>query len=87
MLTLRDIEIRKNYEFFKGVVNSMMDEHAGETALIHNCQIVGLFPSASEAIKEGARQFGEKPFSAQRVINRPIDLGFLSHASDNGFAV
>jgi hypothetical protein len=87
MLDPREAEIRRNYDFFKDVVGSMMAEHAGKFALIHDRSVVDFFKTPGEAVSEGARQFGALPFSVQRVINRPIDLGFLSHAADNGVAV
>jgi hypothetical protein len=87
MAEARELEIRQNYSFFKGVVASLMDQHAGQYALIRRREIVGYYASAGEAVTDGARQFGDSPFSVQRVINRPIDLGFLSHATDNGLAV
>jgi hypothetical protein len=87
MAEARELEIRQNYSFFKGIVASLMDQYAGQFALIHGRQIVGYYGSAGEAVADGARQFGDSPFSVQRVINRPIDLGFLSHATDNGLSV
>lgn len=87
MLDKREIEIRRNYDFFQGVVGTLMPDHAGEVALLHDCSVVAFFRSAGEAVKEGAARFGALPFSVQRVIDRPIDLGFLSHAADNGIAV
>lgn len=87
MAGAHELEIRQNYTFFKGVVSSLMDQHAGQFALIHDRGIVGYYGSAGEAVADGAKRFGDSPFSVQRVINRPIDLGFLSHATDNGIAV
>jgi hypothetical protein len=87
MPSARDAEIRDNYTFFKSIVASVMPEHAGEFALIHSREIVAFYDSASQAVAEGTKAFGDVPFSVQRVINRPIDLGFLSHAADNGVAV
>lgn len=87
MAGAREAEIRQNYTFFKGVVAGMMDEHAGKFALIHERSVINVYETAGEAVADGARRFGNSPFSVQRVINRPIDLGFLSHATDNGIAV
>lgn len=87
MVDKQEREIRGNYEFFKSVVGSLMPEHAGEVALIHRQEIIGYFSTADAAVQEGSKKFGDLPFSVQRVINRPIDLGFLSHAADNGIAV
>lgn len=87
MVDKREAEIRRNYDFFKSVVASLMPQHAGEVALIHEQKIVGCYSTADEAVNEGVKMFGNLPFSIQRVINRPIDLGFLSHATDNGLSV
>jgi hypothetical protein len=87
MVVAREVEIRQNYSYFKSVVASMMAEHAGQFALIRSCEVVDVFETAGEAVSAGAVRFGELPFSVQRVINRPIDLGFLSHAADNGITV
>jgi hypothetical protein len=87
MVDPREREIRKNYDFFKSVVSSIMAEHAGKTALIRDAAIVDFYDTPAEAVAQGTELFGSLPFSVQRVINRPIDLGFLSHATDNGIAV
>lgn len=85
MLSEREIEIRKNYAFFQDQLSDLMAEHAGEVALIRKCAIIGYYSNASEAVHEGASRYGALPFSVQHVIDRPIDLGFLSHAADHGF--
>ena len=87
MLDSRETEIRQNYDFFQEVVTEAMEDHAGEIALLRNREIVGYFPNAAEAVKHGTDQFGDLPFSVQRVIDRPIDIGFLSHAANHGIAV
>lgn len=87
MLTARELEIRRNYAFFKDLVSSAMADHSGETALIHKCSIIDYYSTAGEAVRAGMDRFGELPFSIQRVIDKPIDLGFLSHATDNGDTV
>jgi hypothetical protein len=83
----REVNIRANYSYFQGVVASLMEDHEGQVALIRDCAIIAYYDTAGEAVAEGARQFGDLPFSVQRVINRPIDLGFLSHAAHNGITV
>lgn len=87
MQLTREAEIHQNFRYFQGIVDALMATHAGEYALIQSRHVLGYFRTAGEAVAEGARQFGEHPFSVQHVINRPIDLGFLSHAADNGNAI
>lgn len=83
----REAEIHQNFRYFQGVVSTLMATHAGEYALLQSRNVLGYFRTAAEAVAEGVRQFGERPFSVQHVINRPIDLGFLSHAADNGSTI
>lgn len=83
----REVEIRQNFTFFKNIVSSLMNEHAGKFTLIRHCKVIAVYETAAEAVCDGVRRFGDSPFSVQRVIDRPIDLGFLSHATDNGIAV
>jgi hypothetical protein len=87
MVDAREMEIRKNFSYFQGIVTSMMSDHAGQTALIRKETLVGFFDTPGEAVSEGNKLFGDLPFSVQRVIDRPIDLGFLSHAADSGVSI
>lgn len=87
MIDAREMEIVRNYRYFSTVVNAAMANHEGEYALLRDCEIVEFFPTASAAVAEGARRYGVLPFSIQHVINRPLDLGFLSHATDHGVSV
>jgi hypothetical protein len=86
MTHTREAEIYDNFRYFEGVVDRLMSSHAGQYALLRSARIVEYFRTASEAVKAGSSQFGEKPFSVQHVNDKPIDLGFLSHAADNGKA-
>lgn len=87
MLDKREIEIRRNFSFFQGHLATLMAEHAGQIALLRDQTFIGFYDSAAEAVADGARKFGDLPFSVQRVIATPVDLGFLSHAADNGITV
>ena len=87
MAHTHEVEIYDNFHFFQEIVGGLMARHAGDYALIQSREIIDYFRTAAEAVEEGAARFGAQPFSVQRVINRPIDLGFLSHAADNGISV
>src|SRR3974377_271877 len=45
----------------------LVRDHLGQIALIHGDEVVGVFPTASEAVLEGYRRFG-----LARLICRPI---------------
>lgn len=81
MLEKREAEIRQNFHFFQGVVSQYMGEHAGEFALLRHRAVVGFFARPYDAMKEGHDRFDDELFSVQRVVDRPLDLGFLSYAS------
>jgi hypothetical protein len=83
----REAEIRDNFAYFERVVGSLMAVHAGQYVLLHSRTVVEYFRTAADAVNAGVARFGEMPFSVQHVIDRPIDLGFLSHAADNGNAL
>jgi hypothetical protein len=87
MMTGHDREIQQNYLFFQSVVGTLVAKHCGEFALIHKKQIVGLYPIAMDAVAEGHKRFAENPFSVQRVLDHPLDLGFLSYVSNDEQAV
>ncbi len=84
MTHTREAEIYDNFRYFQGVVSSLMPSFGGQYALMRSMSIVDYFRTAGEAVMEGVARFGEQPFSIQHVNDRPIDLGFLSHATDNG---
>lgn len=86
MESQRDQEITQNFEFFQTRVESLLPKHFGEFALLRNRSIIGLFPSAVEAMSQGYDKYEDGIFSVQRVINRPLDLGFLSYGTSDRVA-
>ncbi len=74
-------EIEQNFRAFEGMLATLMRDHAGGFALLHQQELVGVFPKAVDAVSEGHSRFGDGVFSVQRVVDRPLDLGFLSYAS------
>lgn len=81
MSALSESAIRKNFDYFQGVVMNWMPNHAGQFALLRDGGLVDFFDAPSEAIKLAVEKFEDGQFSIQRVIDRPVDLGFLSYAS------
>jgi hypothetical protein len=83
MTDRREREISQNFEFFQTLVGSLLPQHFGEFALLRDRSIVGLFPSAVAAMSDGHLRFEDGIFSVQRVVNKPLDLGFLSYGSSD----
>tara|TARA_R110000850_G_scaffold107074_1_gene218498 strand:+ start:543 stop:806 length:264 start_codon:yes stop_codon:yes gene_type:complete len=80
----KTIEIQENYRFFQTVVRDLMIEHENEFALLHNQSIVDTFQKPIDAMIAGMKKFTDGNFSVQKITDRPVDLGFLSNASNNG---
>ena len=74
-------EIERNFEAFQNLLTSLLPDKAGQFALLRNRKLIATFPKAVDALIEGNERFGDGQFSVQRIIDRPLDLGFLSYAS------
>lgn len=81
MSDVRNSAIRQNFDYFQEVVRSLMTNHAGQYALLHECTVVEVFRRPIEAVEAGHVRFKDGLFSIQRVIDRPLDLGFMSYGS------
>jgi hypothetical protein len=77
----READIRQNFHYFQGIVGGLMARHAGEYALLRSRSVVGIYPRPIEALEAGYSQFEDGQFSVQKVIDRPLDLGFMSYGS------
>ena len=84
MSDARVVEIQNNYQYFQTMVATLMSEHSDKFALLHDRRLVQVFARPIDAMNEGFRLFADGLFSVQKVTDKPVDLGFLSHASDNG---
>ena len=76
-----EAEIRQNFYYFQGVVSDLMPVHAGKYALLRQRSVVDIFSRPIEAMDAGFARFTDGLFSVQRVIDRPLDLGFMSYGS------
>ena len=73
-------EVDWNYEVFRRKLPDLLITDADRFALMRDGEIVECFDTSHEAIEAGRRRFGSLPFSVQEVTDRPVDLGYLSHA-------
>lgn len=77
----REAVIRQNFDYFQGVVGDLMERHAGKYALLHAKTVVEVFTRPIQALEAGCARFADGQFSVQKVIDRPLDLGFISYGS------
>lgn len=78
-IELRHQEVDANYAAFKKELPKLMKgKEKGKYALMRNCQIKGFFVDSDEALVAGNKLFHGKPFSIQKVDDKPVDLGIFS---------
>ncbi|MDX2143687.1 MAG: hypothetical protein SFV19_10055 [Rhodospirillaceae bacterium] len=79
-----EAEVDRNFDYFQGVVASLMAEHAGQHALLRHQQVDSFYDTSVAALIEGYKKFPDGLFSIQKVTVTPIDLGFYSHVGSLG---
>jgi hypothetical protein len=57
------------------------------TAFVPATAVRAIYSRPIEAMQKGLRRFEDGVFSVQRVTDRPVDLGFLSNAVDDGITI
>ena len=73
-------EVDQNYQAFKESLPELMASDPGKYALLRHKEIVQVFDSARDANIFAEAQFADGLYSIQQVTDRPVDLGFFSHA-------
>lgn len=73
-------EVDRNFDAFEAILPSILSNHRGEFALLKDGSVVAYFSSEAEALAAGRQQFDDGIYSVQEVTDRPVDLGFFSHA-------
>ena len=81
MSNRRKAALRGNFEFFQGIVGDLMEQHAGQYALLREAAVIGIFPRPMDALGAGHERFDDGLFSIQKVTDRPHDLGFMSYGA------
>ena len=79
-------EVDLNFDTFAEELPELMPHHAGEYVLMKNSRMVSFHASADAALAAGRAAFPDGIYSIQEVTDRPIDLGFFSHAVDSRIA-
>lgn len=80
-------EIHRNFMAFQNVVAKFLPEKEGHYAVLHQQEVVGIYPDIRSAVVSANDSVGEGQYSIQRVTDKPVDLGFLSYAAGPGIAV
>ena len=73
-------EIDRNFFAFQIVNDAYLKEHNGSFAVIHDQKVMSVHEKLSDAIKQAHSDYPDGIFSIQEVTDKPMDLGFFSHA-------
>jgi len=79
-------EVDRNFDAFVSIIPDLIANHRGQFALLRAALVVDYFGSEAAALAEGRARFRDGLFSVQEVTDRPVDLGFFSHAVDSRIA-
>jgi hypothetical protein len=64
--------LRQELETFDAHRAELLGQALGKYALVHTDQIVGVFDTEADAIREGYRQFGNVPYLVKKIT--PVDI-------------
>lgn len=78
--TAAQAEVDRNYETFVELLPGLMRTHASKWALLHGGELTAVFDTARDAHLAGVKLYPDAHFSVQEVTDRPVDLGWFSHA-------
>jgi hypothetical protein len=73
-------QIEKNYAAFVKELPKIALSHGGKFALMHDGEIVGYYDTSRDAVVAGEAIYPDGLFSVQQVTEKPVDLGYYSHA-------
>ena len=73
-------EVDRNYDVFRQLLPTIIHDHRGSYALMHDGDIVTYFTTPVDARAAGEKLFPNEPFSIQQVTDTSIDLGYFSYA-------
>ena len=74
-------EVDDNDDAFVQILESILNEHRDQLALMRDRRIVGFYDTPGEALRAASKLFPDGIFSIQEVTDKPIDLGFWSHVA------
>lgn len=75
-----DDEVDLNYDAFVAELPGLLETQRGKHALLRHAGIVDFYESTATALAAGRTRFADGIYSVQEVTERPVDLGFFSHA-------
>lgn len=68
-------ELRADIAAFQAAEPRLLPVHRNKTALMHDCEIVGLYDTQDEAVEAGTGKYGQRNFSVHVVGAEPVWMG------------
>ncbi len=73
-------EVDENYDAFLEILPQLMKKHEGKFALMRHKEPVEFFDTTRDALIYATKTYKDGLYSVQEVTQKPIDLGWFSHA-------
>lgn len=73
-------EVKRNYAEFQKMLPELIASNPGKFALMRGGKVIEFFDSANDAFLAGRKLYADGIFSVQEIADKPVDLGFFSHA-------
>ncbi len=71
--------LRKELETFEAQKSGLLGESRGKYALIKDDQVVGVFDTRQDAIRQGYERFGNVPFLVKQIVELEVPQNFTSN--------
>jgi hypothetical protein len=72
--------IDENYKAFSQILPELMKIYAGKFVVMRDKKAIEFFDTARDAMIYGAKTYEDGLFSVQEITQKPVDLGWFSHA-------
>jgi len=78
MTTSGTVELQTELDVFERLRLTLLDRAAGKYALVKGSDLVDIFGSEVEAIRDGYRRFGNEAFLVKHIVEADVPLNFTS---------
>lgn len=83
-MTAIQAEVDRNFDAFLRVIGRHLPKEEGRYAVLRHGEITGFHDSVADAVQAGESSYPDQLYSIQEATTRTVDLGFFSHAFNNG---
>lgn len=81
ILDQKQSEIDRNYDAFTKILPELIESHVGQFVVMRHEKPEAFFETTRDAMVYAVKTYEDGIFSVQEVAQKPVDLGWFSHAS------